>query len=149
MSGSYKYRCLGRTASGDRCKRRCGDEYSYCPIHENQRHDTTLLEVERDVQIEACECFKDGDSSQRLCGHSCVFNLENCCECTDMRALDIVTAPTRGDSYCAICNPRYTERLPPQQQQRIAIPVIFQIDGDRMELLNAIIEGIRRLREIH
>ncbi len=113
MSGAYKFRCLGRTSDGGRCRRRCRTEYSFCPIHESQRLTGAPLEVERDVSIEPIELFKDGDMKQRNCGHTCDLTLEKCCECSDLRAADAVPAAARGTSYCAPCKRRYIERLPP------------------------------------
>jgi hypothetical protein len=113
MSGAYKFRCLGRTSDGGRCRRRCRTEYSFCPIHESQRLAGAPLEVEHTAPVEPIEVFKDGDMTQRSCGHSCGLTLDKCCECIDLRAAAAVPAATRGDGYCTLCKHRYTERLPP------------------------------------
>jgi hypothetical protein len=146
MSGPHKHRCLGKTAGGGRCKRRLHTEYSYCPIHADQRVET--LEIDHDAAIELFECFKDGDSSERLCGHSCGLSLENCCECTDKRA--VVPATRRGDGYCTICKPRYVGRLPPppppaplRRLIEFRNAVVFEIDEDGAEMLEEMIGRIR------
>jgi hypothetical protein len=116
MSGAYKYRCLGRTAGGGRCKRPCTTAYSYCPIHEKQQKKPLVMEVDHETPFEFFDFFKDGDSSERVCGHSCGLGLEKCCECTDMRAAEAVPLAQRANGYCSICKPRYARRLPPPQE---------------------------------
>jgi hypothetical protein len=155
MSGAYKYRCLGITAIGGRCRRRLQEEYSYCPIHADQRIET--LEVERDTALELFECFKDGDSSQRICGHSCGLSLDKCCECTDKRDGETVPVRRRADGYCTICKQRYVARLPPvaepaarirQRLFQLRNMVVFEIDGaDEVDILQEFIENMRHFRD--
>jgi hypothetical protein len=155
MSGPYKYRCLGRNASGDRCKRRCTEAYSYCAIHSSQgtRQESELLEAERINSIEVFTYFKDGDTSERACGHCCALNLDKCCICIDTRAAE------RVENACIMCKPRYAELLPPPPPppplQRIEFrnAVVFEfdagrLDADGIELLNQLVDDIRRLRDL-
>jgi hypothetical protein len=116
------YRCKGLKADRKRCKRKTAQLDGYCPIHEDQRLSGPPLEVELEVAAPEIADFKDGDLTQRMCGHCCDLTLEKCCECTDARAADAVALERRGEDYCKQCKARYVGRLPrpPQMWQEVA-----------------------------
>jgi hypothetical protein len=97
------YRCKGQTTEGKRCKRKTGIKDDYCPVHEEQRLKGAPTEIDAEPAISEITVFKDGDLTQRLCGHCCDLTLENCCECTDVRPAD---TPQRSDGYCVKCKTR-------------------------------------------
>ena len=161
MSGAYKFRCLGRTSDSGRCRRRCRTEYSFCPIHESQRLSGAPLEVEHTAPVEPIEVFKDGDMTQRSCGHSCNLTLDKCCECIDARAADAVPAERRSDGYCTLCKTRHKSQLPaapvPDPLRRLIEfrnVVMFQIDEqdlderDNLDFLNEMILELRERRRL-
>lgn len=101
------YLCKGKTAGGKRCKRKTGQKDDYCSIHEEQRS-RVPMEVDMEAVVPEIADFKDGDLTQRLCGHCCDLALEKCCEC-----LEISVTDARGErdihGYCKKC----TERCQP------------------------------------
>jgi hypothetical protein len=114
------------------------------------------LEVERTVPVTPIEVFKDGDMTQRGCGHSCNLTLDKCCECIDARAADAVPVERRSDGYCTLCKTRHKSHLPasvPAPLQRLIEfrnIVMFQIDEqdlDEHDNLGFLNEMILELRE--
>ena len=107
------YRCKGITQAGRRCKRRVlepDEAFRYCPIHIDLPGMPT--EIDREYIPDTLFCFRDGDPSQRLCGHSCMLTLDKCCECTDLRPADAVPLDMRPRGYCTKCKERYQKNLP-------------------------------------
>ena len=114
------FRCKGLTAERKRCKRKTGQKDDYCPIHEEQRLSGPPLEIDLEVVVPEITDFKDGDLTQRLCGHCCDMTIDKCCECTDARAATAVAVEHRGNYYCKQCKVRYVGRLPPPRPWREA-----------------------------
>lgn len=98
-------RCQGTTVGGRRCKRQAGREGTYCAIHVSN-HSVSEETEEEPVQIEH---FKDGDMTQRLCGHCCDLTLEKCCVCADLRPQ---TTENRSHGYCVKCKKQYADLFP-------------------------------------
>jgi hypothetical protein len=112
-------RCTGITQAGRRCKRRIlepDEAFRYCSVHADMPGMPT--EVDREYIPDTIWCFKDGDSSERVCGHCCMLTLDKCCECTDARPADAEPLHMRHRGYCAKCKERCTKNLPAE----LAVP---------------------------
>jgi hypothetical protein len=99
-------RCKGTTVGGRRCKRKAGHAGDFCAIHTPS---SSILE-ETEQEIVQIELFKDGDMTQRLCGHCCDITLEKCCICADLRPNH---TKNKSHGYCGKCKRQYSVLNPP------------------------------------
>ena len=102
------YKCNGLTAVGARCRRNVVRKDGFCTSHVPKDDDRLTLDT--------VPCFRDGDSTQRACGHSCALTLSHCCECTDKRPRDI---RDRAKHYCRLCKPRCTPQSVPMPRRHV------------------------------